>query len=246
MNKIYQGKNLYIGTYEEFHKYLDFDYPDLESLEIINFHENPNIFFSFLQKIEVNKLKYINCALYFYNANFIYIKNDKKNIVKLTNICGSIDNIINNLPIYLDTLIITDPSPYSKNKIENLPVSLKNILFVYSDKNFKDVNIKMDHEIIKLCESKFYFNILFEIIKLPHGCTVEISVLDKKYQVLYDNFDASILQIKVNNLLKTIEKQTILPPPLLKVDHIFLTYEERGQFVQIMDEVLVEQIPIHK
>ena len=251
---IYTNKNLEIGNNSEFSFYTQYRYVQLESVKINNVKINFNKFLKFMDNLNIEHVNTIKCNI---RCNFMAISLVKyNNIVKLRlrSIDKSIIHILNNLPNYINILVIEYPEIHNNNffldtAMTNLPPSLKKIVIKLPSSFFQNIN-----DDIGYYQKRGYLNVLFGI-KNPYKCIIEVDISKNRYRVLNDddNDNAHLTLTNYNTfqntninqqiIIKKIIIKKVVPDPVnigLQVEHVYLDSEERNRFAQDAHQYFIQ------
>lgn len=221
-----------------------------ENISIINISNvSINDFSSisnFFNKIDYSRLKKLCCAFSYRDITLLISKNNNKIKFGIYTINKYVLNILSNLPncineLYIECPIISDNNFYLNNSLTNLPILLEKIVIKIPSQYYWNE--------LKDYETHGYLNVLFGI-KIPYKCVVEVSILNKIYQVIYENNDEDSLTLipitltPINSNKKFIIKKVIpcTNTQQILTDYVYLDSEERQRFASAGHQYLIQQL----
>jgi hypothetical protein len=210
-------------------KYENINIIKISNVSIDDFSLISNFFNKIDYKIDYSRLKKLRCAFSCRDITLLISKNNNKIKLEIYKINNYVLNILSNLPNFINELhiecpIISDNNFYLNNSLTNLPILLEKIIIKIPSQDY--LNELEDYE------NDGYLNVLFGI-KIPYKCIVEVSILNKIYQVIYENNDNDLLTLIPINSNKKILIKKVIP---------YLDSEERKRFAAIGHQYLLQQL----
>lgn len=226
---LYIGKTLEIVSNEQFFYYVTFYYTQLKSLKIKNVSIHFLDFFNFLDNFHIEELEVMECSIACDLVSVLLTKHNSIIKLELFNVNNSVIHILNNLPSYINTLIvncheISDGDFYLDQSMTNLPLGLQELTIKLPDLS-KSINLCST---IQHYEQYGYFNVLFGI-KCPYSCIIIIEVLNKKYHVSYEDNDNTKITITDNHIEKLIITK-VIPYLETQLEYVYLDMNDRRRF----------------
>ncbi len=193
---------------------------------------------NFFDKINLSYLEYLYCSFRCRDILLLISKNKNKIKLEISTVNNYVLDILSNLPnfineLYIQCPIILDNNFYLNNSLTNLPILLEKIIIKTPGQHYWNE--------LKDYENDGYLNVLFGI-KVPFTCVVEVFILNKIYQIIYENNDVdSLTLIQINSNKKILIKKVI---PCVDAEiipsYIYLDSEERKRFANSNNQYLIQ------